>query len=95
MTARIGAMSIDGTPISAADLARLDAEEKLHAARQRSAVWVVAAGALDVQDCQTLLSILGLDHDTVAAARAERVKPAACAERVEPASKPRRRRAAA
>lgn len=86
MTARIGAMSIDGTPISAADLARLDQEEKLHAGQRRRAVWVVAASALDVSDCQTLLEVLGLDRDTVASARAERGKPVA--------KRPRRRHAA-
>lgn len=86
MTARIGAMSIDGTPISAADLARLDEEEKLHASRQRRAVWVVAASAVDVDDCRALLSILGLDRETVAAARAQRGKPVS--------KRPRRRHAA-
>jgi hypothetical protein len=88
MTARIGTLSIDGTPISGADLARIEAEEKLHAEQQRSAVRVVAAGALDADDCRMLLSILGLDRETVAAARAQLAQPAA-------AKRPRRRRAAA
>ena len=88
MTARIGTMSIDGTPISEADMARIEAEEKLHAEQQRSAVRVVAATALDADDCRTLLSILGLDQETVAAARAQLARPAA-------AKRPRRRRAAA
>ena len=87
MTARIGTMSIDGTPISEADLARIEAEEKLHAEQQRSAVRVVAAGAIDADDCRTLLSILGLDTAIVAAARGE-MRPAA-------QKRPRRRRAAA
>ena len=86
MTARIGTMSIDGTPISAADLARIEAEEKLHADQQRRAVRIVAAGALDAADCRTLLSILGLDRETVVSARALRTQPA---------KRPRRRRAAA
>jgi hypothetical protein len=88
MTARIGTLSIDGTPISGADLARIEAEEKLHAEQQRSAVRVVASSALDADDCRTLLSILGLDQETVAAARAQLAQPAA-------AKRPRRRRAAA
>ncbi len=88
MTARIGTMSIDGTPISEADLARIEAEEKLHAEQQRSAVRVVAASAVDADDCRTLLSILGLDRETVVAARAQLGRPAA-------AKRPRRRRAAA
>ena len=88
MTARIGTMSIDGTPISEADLARIEAEEKLHAEQQRSAVRIVAASALDADDCRTLLSILGLDRETVVAARAQLGRPAA-------AKRPRRRRAAA
>jgi hypothetical protein len=71
MTARIGTMSIDGTPISEADLARIEAEDKLHAQQRRSAVRVVAASSLDVDDCRMLLSILGLDESVVAAARAE------------------------
>jgi hypothetical protein len=86
MTARIGTMSIDGTPISEADLARIEAEEQLHTKQKRSAVRVVAASALDADDCRTLLSILGLDRDIVASARAE-VRPAA--------KRARKRRAAA
>jgi hypothetical protein len=85
MTARIGTLSIDGTPISQADLARIDAEEKLHTEQKRSAVRVVAASALDADDCRTLLSILGLDRETVAAARAQAA----------PTKRPRKRRAAA
>lgn len=71
MTARIGTMSIDGTPISEADLARIEAEEHLHAKQQRSAVRVIAASAVDADDCRTLFSMLGLGPDVVAAARAE------------------------
>ena len=48
MTARIGTMSIDGTPISEADLARIEAEEKLHSQQQRSAVRVVEIGRAHV-----------------------------------------------
>lgn len=79
-------MSVDGTPISQADLARIEAEEKLHTEQQRSAVKVVASAALDAEDCRTLLSILGLDGSVVAAARAELV-PA-------PAKRARKRHAA-
>jgi hypothetical protein len=71
MTVRIGTMSVDGTPISEADMARIEAEEKLHTEQQRNAVRVVAGGALDVDDCRTLLSILGLEPEVVAAARAQ------------------------
>jgi hypothetical protein len=81
-------MSIDGTPISEADLARIEAEEKLHAEQQRSAVRVIAASALDADDCRTLLSVLGLSRDTVVAARAEMSRPAA-------PKRARKRRAAA
>jgi hypothetical protein len=88
MTARIGTLSIDGTPISEADLARIAAEEKLHTDQQRNAVRVVAASALDADDCRTLLSILGLDGDIVASARAE-------GSPVRPATKRARKRRAA
>jgi hypothetical protein len=71
MTVRIGTLSIDGTPISEADMARIEAEEKLHAEQQRKAVRVVAGSALNVEDCRTLLSILGLERDVVLAARGE------------------------
>jgi hypothetical protein len=87
MTARIGSMSIDGTPISEADMARIEAEEKLHSQQKRSAVRVVAASSLDADDCRTLLSILGLDQAVVAAARAEMGQTV-------PPKRPRRRRAA-
>lgn len=86
MTARIGTMSIDGTPISQADLARIEAEEKLHTEQQRMAVRVVAASAIDADDCRMLLSILGLDQAVVAAARSKE-RPAA--------KRPRKRSAAA
>ena len=87
MTARIGTMSIDGTPISEADLARIEAEEKLHAEQQCQAVKVVAASAQDADDCRMLLSVLGLSNDMVAAARTQLGRPAA--------KRPRKRRAAA
>jgi hypothetical protein len=86
MTARIGTMSIDGTPISEADLARIEAEEKLHADQQRMAVRVVAASAQDAADCRTLLSILGLEQEIVLSARASLGRPG---------KRPRKRRAAA
>jgi hypothetical protein len=76
MTARIGTMSIDGTPISEADLARIEAEEKLHAEQQKSAVRVVAASATDVDDCRMLLAMLGLDREIVQSARAQLSRPA-------------------
>lgn len=71
MTGHIGAMSLDGTPISQADLDRMAAEERLYAERQRQTVRVVAACARDVDDCRTLLAMLGLDDATISAARAE------------------------
>jgi hypothetical protein len=69
MTGRIGAMSIDGTLISAADVARMQAEEQLHADWQRKAARVVAASSVDVADCRALLDMLGLDTAIVAQAK--------------------------
>lgn len=69
MTGRIGAMSIDGTLISAADLARMRAEEELHTEWQRKAARVIAASSHDLDDCRTLLDMLGLDTAVVADAR--------------------------
>ena len=79
MTGRIGAMSIDGTPISQADVARMEADEALHAAWQRKAVRVVAASAIDADDCRLLLSVLGLDHEVIADARRADARRAAAA----------------
>ena len=77
MTARVGTKSVDGTPISRADLARIEAEEQLHAHERLRAVRVVAAGALGADDCRTLLSILGLDAKVAARPAAEAaVQPA-------------------
>ena len=90
MTAHVGTKSVDGTPISQTDLARIEAEETLHAEQQRKAVRVVAAAATDVDDARMLLSILGLRDDVVTSARAELTSAAA-----EPAKRPRKRRAAA
>ncbi len=74
-------MSVDGTPISDADLAKIQAEEDLHASHRRAAVKVVAASSIDAADCRTLLSILGLDDDVVRAARGEMLQPAAAPKR--------------
>ncbi len=68
MTARVGTMSVDGTPISRTDLARIQAEEELHADQQRRAVRVVAVASTDVDDCRMLISILGLDAAVASAA---------------------------
>lgn len=64
-------MSVDGTPISQADLARIQAEEELHADQQRRAVRVIASASHDAEDCRTLLSILGLGAEIVSSARRE------------------------
>lgn len=83
-------MSVDGTPISQADIARIEAEDVLHSEQQRRAVRVVAAAATDVDDARMLLSILGLGDEVVSTARAELASAVA-----EPAKRPRKRRAAA
>lgn len=90
MTAHVGTLSVDGTPISQADLARIQAEEELHADQQRRAVRVVAATASDVEDCRTLLSMLGLGPEVVASARAEMAAAAPAAD----GKRARKRRAA-
>lgn len=61
--------TVDGSPVSEADLTRMRAEQALHDEWQRRTVRVVAAAANDADDCRLLLSILGLDRDVVAAAR--------------------------
>lgn len=71
MTGRGPTLSMDGTPISQADIARMESEERLLAERQRRAARVVAAASHDADDCRLLLDILGLDADVVAAARRE------------------------
>lgn len=71
MAPRIGSLSVDGTPISEADLARIEAEEQLHAEEQRKAVRVVAGCSQDADDCRMLLSMLGLGHDVVVSARSK------------------------
>ena len=72
MTRRTAASATDTTPISTADRQRIEAEERLHAEHQRRTARVVAAAALDVDDCRMLLDILGLDTTIVAAARSDR-----------------------
>lgn len=64
-------MTVEGTPVSDSDLARMHAEEELHAAWQRRTVRVVAAGSSDAADCRLLLAILGLDDGIIAQARAD------------------------
>ncbi len=69
MTARVGTKSIDGTPISQSDLARIQAEDELHSLQNVSAARVVASASTDVDECRMLLAMLGLDTAVVAAAR--------------------------
>lgn len=71
MTGRNGTMSMDGTPISQADVERIAEEARLHAEQKRQAARVIAGTAHDADDCRLLLDILGLDHDVVRAARRE------------------------
>jgi len=77
MTRRTAASATDTTPISQADRLRIEAEERLHAEHQRRTARVVAASALDADDCRLLLDILGLDETVIAAARGKRSAPAA------------------
>jgi hydroxymethylpyrimidine pyrophosphatase-like HAD family hydrolase len=69
MTGRIGAMSIDGTLVSQADIERMQAEEALHVQWQRKAARVVASSSRDLGDCREILAMLGLGHEVIAAAR--------------------------
>lgn len=70
MTGRIAATSMDGTLISQADLDRIEAEEKMHAEQQRRAARVVASASTDVEDARTLLDMLGIGTEVLAAAKA-------------------------
>ena len=94
MTGRIGAMSIDGTLISEADVARIEAEEALHAQWQRKAARVVAAASNGLDDCRQLLSMLGLDRDVLAEALGELRGTPVAAQAAVPAAKPARKRRA-
>jgi hypothetical protein len=69
MTGQLGAMSIDGTPISRADVQRMEAEEALHAEWQRKAARVIAASSADAAECRELLAMLGLGLQVVRDAR--------------------------
>jgi hypothetical protein len=93
MTGRLGAKSIDGTPISRADVARMEAEEALHAQWQRKAVLVVAATAHDAIECRELLAMLGLDSQIVREARDARATSSAASAKAP--RRPARRRAKA
>ena len=86
MTGRTTTLTTEASTISQADLDRIAAEEQLHAEQQRKAARVIAAAAHDGADARTLLDMLGLGHEVIVAARAERV--------TRPASSRRRSRAA-
>lgn len=66
---RVGSLSVDGTPISSTDLARIEAEEKLHEEMQIKTVRVVAGVARDAAECRSILDMLGIDDSAVLAAR--------------------------
>ncbi|TAM85389.1 MAG: hypothetical protein EPN43_11645 [Jatrophihabitans sp.] len=75
MTGHIAAMTIDGTPVSQADMARLQAEEELHADWRRRTARVVASASRDLDDCRTLLDMLGIDTEVVRSARGPQAPP--------------------
>ena len=50
-------------------------EERLYAQSQRRAVHVVAAAATDGEDCRRLLDMLGLQHESVLAAKQDLSAP--------------------
>ena len=77
MSGRITTLSTEASTISQADLDRIEAEERLHTEQQRRTARVVAACAKDADDCRTLLEMLGLGREVIAAAR--QAKPAAAA----------------
>lgn len=81
MTARSASLSMDGSPISQADIERMREEERLLAERQRKATRVIAGAARDLDDARTLLDMLGLGRDVVLAARKECAAPAAAPRR--------------
>ncbi len=66
---RVGSLSVDGTPISSTDVARIEAEEKLHEAMQIKTVRVIAGASRDAAECRAILDMLGIDSATVMAAR--------------------------
>lgn len=88
-------MSVDGTPISAVDVARIEAEEALHDKQRRGAAKVIAAASTDADDCRMLLSILGLSDATVRAARTELAAAHAAPAAAAAPKRPRKRRVAA
>jgi hypothetical protein len=65
-------MSLDGTPISQTDLDRMAEEERLFSTRQRQVARVVAGASHSVEDARTLLDMLGLSTEIIAAARTAR-----------------------
>jgi hypothetical protein len=69
-----GTFSTESTTLSDSEAARLASVEALHAEWARRAVRVIASSAHDGADARLLLSILGLDHDVVVAARTELVE---------------------
>jgi hypothetical protein len=81
-------MAMDGTPISATDVARMEADEELHSDWQRKAVRVVAASSHDVDDCRLLLAILGLDVGVIADARRAAAADSAGADEAAPGPPP-------
>jgi hypothetical protein len=66
---RVGSMSVDGTPISSTDLARIEAEDKLHEQMQVKTVRVIAGASRDAAECRAILDMLGIDTSTILAAR--------------------------
>jgi len=85
-------MSVDGTPISQTDLARIEADEKLHEDLQRRTVRVIAGAAHDAEDCRTLLDMLGIESSAIEAARTFRSKRTSKAKAKRTPHKPAARR---
>jgi len=87
---RIGSLSVDGTPISQTDLARIEAEAKMNEDLQRKTVRVIAGASRDAAECRTLLDMLGIDSAAVAAAAHSPSKPRSTAKNKSAAGRKRR-----
>jgi hypothetical protein len=67
----VGTPCVDGSPLTALDVERIDAATRVQLATLRGALYAVAGSARDAHECRVFLDMVGIDLDTVRRLRTE------------------------
>lgn len=73
----IGTLCIDGAPLTALDVAHVEAAEQARREALRSSLYAVATASRDAEDCRMIFDMLGIDLEVVRALRHSKQQPPA------------------